>query len=282
MGDPWCRLLIEQISDAVWIQQDDRIVYANSAAGRLLGAASAAVVVGRCVRDVVRTSASPVAFAPEGNDAARVEKQNVVCERFDGLTVACEITCVPILFEGREAFVSVLHTSSARGPGADAETAWVGNAQPTGARRETADRCADTAADSGTKVSGFVLLAEDDKGVLAIAAALMKREGYDVLTAHDGAEAVALFEAHAEQIVALLFDVVMPTMGGFEAYAHIRARAPQLPAVFMSGNTQHKLPPGMRLVPGEIFIQKPFSRTTFLVVMRRVLGDRTRGCGSGE
>ena len=64
---------------------------------------------------------------------------------------------------------------------------------------------------------------------------VVRGAGYTVFAAANGREAVSLFEAHREAIDLLLFDVVMPEMGGREACAAIRAMAPEMRVLYMSG-----------------------------------------------
>ncbi len=67
----------------------------------------------------------------------------------------------------------------------------------------------------------LVLIADDDEGSRLILSEGLKQAGFSVLEAANGSEAVSAFSEHRPQIV--LMDVIMPTMGGFEACAAIRA-----------------------------------------------------------
>jgi two-component system cell cycle sensor histidine kinase/response regulator CckA len=82
-----------------------------------------------------------------------------------------------------------------------------------------------------------ILLAEDDESLLALATKILSREGYTVLAAHDGQEAVEMFERDRERIRLVLVDDVMPRMGGKAALARIRSAAPRIPAILCSGYT---------------------------------------------
>jgi len=68
-----------------------------------------------------------------------------------------------------------------------------------------------------------VLLAEDNLVNQAVAVAMLRRLGFQTLVASDGAQALALAESHPD-IALILMDVQMPSMGGFEATRHLRAR----------------------------------------------------------
>ena len=67
-----------------------------------------------------------------------------------------------------------------------------------------------------------ILVAEDERDVQELSAALLEREGYTVLRASDGQEAKEVFERNAAEIDLVLLDMVMPKADGREVYEHIR------------------------------------------------------------
>ncbi len=80
-----------------------------------------------------------------------------------------------------------------------------------------------------------LLLADDDSAVRDVSRELLESIGYRVLTAVDGREAVQVFEQHRDEIRLLVFDVVMPQLGGVDAARRIRELAPDIPVVFQTG-----------------------------------------------
>ncbi|WP_326541116.1 response regulator transcription factor [Pseudorhodoferax sp.] len=66
-----------------------------------------------------------------------------------------------------------------------------------------------------------ILIADDEPNILISLEYLMKREGYEVLVARDGQEALDLLRAHAPRLV--LLDVMMPRKSGFEVCQELRA-----------------------------------------------------------
>ena len=80
-----------------------------------------------------------------------------------------------------------------------------------------------------------ILVAEDEEALRALTRTVLEELGYTVLLAKDGAEAVAVYEANREKIALLLFDIVMPRMGGQEAYERIRSPNGPVPVIFMTG-----------------------------------------------
>ena len=92
---------------------------------------------------------------------------------------------------------------------------------------------------AGVNANGAVtiLLAEDDEGIRALATKVLAREGYQVLAANDGEQAVEIFEREAGRISLVVLDDVMPRMGGRAALALMRGKVPDLPAILCSGYT---------------------------------------------
>jgi PAS domain S-box-containing protein len=122
-----------------------------------------------------------------------------------------------------------------------------------------------------------VLLAEDEAGVRDAVVALLEGAGYRVLVANDGEEAVVLFERHAAEVAVVLFDVVMPRLGGPVAALRIRALAPETPVILSSGY-DHAAEIGIAAVPRALRLDKPYSPQALLRVIREAIesGPGTR------
>jgi two-component system cell cycle sensor histidine kinase/response regulator CckA len=105
--------------------------------------------------------------------------------------------------------------------------------------------------------SGTVLLVEDEAMVRAVAERALARQGYSVVTAANGEEALELLEA-GTQVDLLVSDVVMPSMDGPTLVRHARERYPDLPILFMSGYAEEQLRKSIDL-PRVAFLPKPFS-----------------------
>ena len=115
-----------------------------------------------------------------------------------------------------------------------------------------------------------ILLAEDEEAIRYLAERSLRSYGYEVLVARDGAEAVALFEAHPEIAIAVL-DVVMPRMGGKEALDAMRRLRPELKAVFTSGYSTDRIHESFVLLPGIEFLPKPYGLASLARRVREVL-----------
>ena len=81
----------------------------------------------------------------------------------------------------------------------------------------------------------LILVADDELQIRQVTKVLLENHNYRVLTARDGAEAIALYEAHAPEIDAVLMDMRMPKMSGTTALETLQHINPQLKVVFTSG-----------------------------------------------
>lgn len=118
-----------------------------------------------------------------------------------------------------------------------------------------------------------ILMAEDNDSVCDLAQQVLELGGYTVILARNGEEAVALFEAHCDAIDMLLFDVVMPQMGGREAYERIQAIRPEVPVLFSSGYSENAVHTNFVLHEGVKLLQKPYSPNTLLRAVRETLDE---------
>jgi two-component system cell cycle sensor histidine kinase/response regulator CckA len=105
--------------------------------------------------------------------------------------------------------------------------------------------------------SGTILLVEDEAMVRAVAERALTRQGYKVVTAGNGEEALECLEA-GETFDLLISDVVMPTMDGPTLVRHARVKYPELPILFMSGYAEEQLRKSID-IERVAFLPKPFS-----------------------
>jgi PAS domain S-box-containing protein len=122
------------------------------------------------------------------------------------------------------------------------------------------------------QLSGTVLLVEDDDDVRALASQILARQGFTVLTAANGQDALSLAREYAHAIQILLTDVVMPGgLNGVQLAAALSAARPQLRVLYMSGYTDNALVEQHLSPGGASYIQKPFTPEALTQALHMVL-----------
>ncbi|KAJ4458591.1 putative response regulator [Paratrimastix pyriformis] len=105
--------------------------------------------------------------------------------------------------------------------------------------------------------SPCILLVDDDEVVRKVAAKMLHHLGYRVLQARDGLEGVEQFQAHMEDVALVMLDIVMPRMGGREAFFEMKRLCPAVRVLIASG-----FPEGADVEEltraGARFLQKPY------------------------
>jgi signal transduction histidine kinase/CheY-like chemotaxis protein len=120
--------------------------------------------------------------------------------------------------------------------------------------------------------SETVLVVEDQDDVRILLTQALREQGYTVLEAANGVEAIQVAEAYAPALIDLLLtDVVMPRMGGKELAATITARDPHVKVLFMSGYTDGAIAQNGQLEQDIAFLHKPFTPTALIRKVREVL-----------
>ena len=120
-----------------------------------------------------------------------------------------------------------------------------------------------------------ILLVEDEASVRSTVRRLLERHEYRVLEATNGQDALALIIARHGEVDLILSDMVMPGMGGAELATRVRAFAPTLPVLLMTGYTEEALARnGDRPLDQEI-IEKPFTLQIVLEKVRTALARKT-------
>ena len=116
-----------------------------------------------------------------------------------------------------------------------------------------------------------ILLVEDEANVRRIARRILERNGYTVLEAGNGSEALRILERRQEPIALVLTDLVMPEMGGRELASQLRIVSPTSRVLFMSGYTEDAVLRQSVMEPGAIFLDKPFTFETLIRKVREAL-----------
>ena len=118
--------------------------------------------------------------------------------------------------------------------------------------------------------SETILLVEDEEQVRHLGRTVLERNGYTVIEAKGGVEALELFSRRPE-IDLLLTDVVMPHMGGAHLAARLLEAHPRLKVLYMSGYTDNAVALHGVLHSSVAFLQKPLTPDALLATVRDVL-----------
>jgi two-component system, OmpR family, alkaline phosphatase synthesis response regulator PhoP len=111
-----------------------------------------------------------------------------------------------------------------------------------------------------------ILVADDDPITRESLDACLKLEGFDVILAQDGAEALELWRKHRPELLCL--DIMMPHTSGYEVCREVRASQPDVPILFLSAKSEEiDVVVGFQLGADD-FIRKPFGKHEFLARLR--------------
>jgi CheY-like chemotaxis protein len=118
----------------------------------------------------------------------------------------------------------------------------------------------------------MILLVDDEKPVRQIAHTALEENGYRVLSAENGADAIAILADHKSDIRAVVLDMMMPVMDGWMTAQAIAKMAPSLPVIATSGFQDRW---GERRPENIIeLIEKPYAAERLLTSLRAVLDER--------
>ena len=116
-----------------------------------------------------------------------------------------------------------------------------------------------------------VLLVEDENAVREFVKQVLDEQGYRVIEATRGDEALDLADAISDEIDALITDVIMPGMGGRQLADKLLQSRPDLRVLYLSGYSDDIVSKHGVLDPGTAFLQKPFNRDSLTRKLRQVL-----------
>ncbi|MET0494872.1 MAG: response regulator [Actinoplanes sp.] len=127
-----------------------------------------------------------------------------------------------------------------------------------------------------------ILLAEDEDGLRLLTERILTRQGYTVITARDGAEALELAGRHPGTIDLLVTDVIMPQMNGHDLALKMQALRPTMAVLYVSGYAEPLLAFRSTLPLGSTVLSKPVAEQQILSAIRRTLGKRQPDPKSGS
>jgi PAS domain S-box-containing protein len=116
-----------------------------------------------------------------------------------------------------------------------------------------------------------ILVVEDEAGIRALVRKILRRQGYEVLEAANGQEALALCREHGPRVELLITDVLMPQMGGRELVERLQTQGHDMKVLYVSGYTDDASVYSGELPTGTAFLQKPFTLGSLLDKVKEVL-----------
>ncbi|WP_413198537.1 PAS domain S-box protein [Nostoc piscinale] len=119
----------------------------------------------------------------------------------------------------------------------------------------------------------LILVVDDEAKILEIATIVLENYNYQILTASNGIEAIALYAQHKHQIKAVLMDMIMPEMDGLTAILTLKKMNPQVKIIACSGFNPHE---GLSEVVNanvQLVLPKPFTAQDLLNSLQHVLRD---------
>lgn len=128
----------------------------------------------------------------------------------------------------------------------------------------------------GAAPAQTILVLDDESAIRSLLVRLLKREGFEVVTAASGREALAVLASYDEHVVLLIVDVKLPDMSGREFVHHATARFGDRPILYVSGVDQRGRTDALHR--RTIFLAKPFEPAELLHRVRALIA-RPDGAG---
>jgi CheY-like chemotaxis protein len=123
--------------------------------------------------------------------------------------------------------------------------------------------------------SEVVLVVEDEDAVRSLICGILKRQGYTVLRAKNGGEALLVCEQHAGKISLMISDITMPGMNGVELARRFSTIRPEMKVLLMSGYAEGAIL-HQRVLPEDVpFLEKPFVPQDLARKVREILDGTT-------
>jgi len=121
--------------------------------------------------------------------------------------------------------------------------------------------------------SGTILVVDDEEAVRDIAGKILTRNGYEVLVAESGEQALELFDQHSESIDGVLMDLGMPGMGGKACIKAIRKKDPEAKVLIASGYIQYEQPDELKELGAAGMVAKPYRKGELLKQLNELVAS---------
>jgi CheY-like chemotaxis protein len=117
----------------------------------------------------------------------------------------------------------------------------------------------------------LVLVVDDEASIRDSLQLMLQTWGYKVLTANDGAQALALYNGCRSEVALVLLDMMMPVLDGPTTLRALRCLDPKLRVIGLSGLPSGSKPEDLDGVPVDGYLAKPFTAQQLLLSVRQVL-----------
>jgi two-component system cell cycle sensor histidine kinase/response regulator CckA len=122
-----------------------------------------------------------------------------------------------------------------------------------------------------------ILVAEDEEPMLMLLQSALSRRGYNVYLARDGEEALGLFEAHKDGIDAILLDIGLPKLDGWDVIQRVKSARPAASVIITSGYVDPEFKTKLLETGVKGFLDKPYTIEAVLKTLQQVLDKSGRG-----
>ncbi len=126
------------------------------------------------------------------------------------------------------------------------------------------------------KGTGNILLIDDEDAVREVAQRLLRKAGFHVYEAASGDEGAEMFCRHAHELHAVILDLNMPGLDGFEVYEVIRKVRPETKVIVWSGFDEAVARERLRGIGDPVILEKPSSARELAAALERVLTRENR------
>ncbi len=124
------------------------------------------------------------------------------------------------------------------------------------------------------QASGTVLLVEDAETERLLARRMLEQLGFRVIDARDGREAIRTFMRHRKEIALVLLDMILPNVGGKEAFRWMRKIDPAVKVVLTSAYVSEDRVRELLAEGANAFLPKPLGLDALRKILSQVVGDR--------
>ena len=116
-----------------------------------------------------------------------------------------------------------------------------------------------------------ILIVDDESVILSSLSAMLMDLGYKVLLAEDGEQGVQLFSKRKDEIDLVILDIIMPRMGGFEAFERIKEIDPEAKVIVTSGFPRDDRFDAFLAAGAVAIIKKPYRRQAMAELLKKYI-----------